>query len=258
VLSVVSRRWLVQALAETGAFAAGIARGEEGLRIAETADHPYSQFSICLGVGSLYVFKGDFQQAIPFLARSLELCQVWNIRQNMLSSALYLGHALALSGQVSAALTLLEQSIEPAELTRHIGRVALSAARLSEIYWRAGRYAEAQALAVQAYAQAHETQEHGSQAWIAQLLGAMHAHGDAPDVEQAAAYYRQAQALAGALGLRPLQAHSHRGLGMLYTKTGQREQARSELTTAIAMYREMEMTFWLPKTEAALAQVEGR
>jgi hypothetical protein len=45
---------------------------------------------------------------------------------------------------------------------------------------------------------------------------------------------------------------------MLYTKTGQREQARSELTTAIAMYREMEMTFWLPKTEAALAQVEGR
>jgi hypothetical protein len=31
------------------------------------------------------------------------------------------------------------------------------------------------------------------------------------------------------------------------------EQARAELSTAIDMYREMVMTFWLPETEAALA-----
>ena len=29
------------------------------------------------------------------------------------------------------------------------------------------------------------------------------------------------------------------------------------LTTAIEMYRNMEMLFWLPETEAALAEVEG-
>ena len=91
VFSVVSRRWLVQALAETGAFAAGIARGEEGIRIAETADHPYSLANICSGVGYLYVCKGDFQQAIPFHARSLELCRVWNLRQNVASFALHFG-----------------------------------------------------------------------------------------------------------------------------------------------------------------------
>ena len=56
----------------------------------------------------------------------------------------------------------------------------------------------------------------------------------------------------------PLQAYCHRGLGTLYAKTGQREQARTELSTAINLYRGMEMTFWLPETEAALAQVEGR
>ena len=39
---------------------------------------------------------------------------------------------------------------------------------------------------------------------------------------------------------------------------GQQEQARAALSTAIEMYRGMEMTFWLPETEAALAQVEGR
>ena len=39
---------------------------------------------------------------------------------------------------------------------------------------------------------------------------------------------------------------------------GQREQARAELSTAIEMYQAMTMTFWLPQTEAVLAQVEGR
>jgi hypothetical protein len=58
--------------------------------------------------------------------------------------------------------------------------------------------------------------------------------------------------------MRPLQAHCHLGLGTLYAKIGQREQARTELSTAIAMYRTMAMTFWLPQAEATLAQVEGR
>src|SRR5712691_10389249 len=68
----------------------------------------------------------------------------------------------------------------------------------------------------------------------------------------------QALALAAELGMRPLQAHCHRGLGTLYLKTGQQEQAHAELSTAIALYRAMDMTFWLPETEADLAQVEGQ
>jgi hypothetical protein len=57
--------------------------------------------------------------------------------------------------------------------------------------------------------------------------------------------------------MRPLQAHCHRGLGTLYATTGQQEQARAELSAAMEMYRDMEMTFWLPETEAALAQVDA-
>ena len=58
--------------------------------------------------------------------------------------------------------------------------------------------------------------------------------------------------------MRPLQVHCHRGLGALYATMGQQEQARAALSTAINLYRAMEMTFWLPEAEAALAQVEGR
>ena len=48
-----------------------------------------------------------------------------------------------------------------------------------------------------------------------------------------------------------------RSLLVCSQKRGQQEQARTALSTAIEMYRAMEMTFWLPQTEAALAQVEG-
>ena len=60
------------------------------------------------------------------------------------------------------------------------------------------------------------------------------------------------------LGMRPLQAHCHRGLGTLYAATGQREQAHTALSTAIALYRAMDMTFWLPQAAAALGRLEGR
>jgi hypothetical protein len=40
--------------------------------------------------------------------------------------------------------------------------------------------------------------------------------------------------------------------------TGQPEQACIALATATDLYRGMEMTFWIPETEAALAQVEGK
>jgi hypothetical protein len=57
--------------------------------------------------------------------------------------------------------------------------------------------------------------------------------------------------------MRPLQAHCHLGLDTLYAETGQREQAHAALSTAIDLYRAMDMTVWLLQTEAALTQVEG-
>jgi Flp pilus assembly protein TadD len=77
-----------------------------------------------------------------------------------------------------------------------------------------------------------------------------------PDAALAEDHYRQALALAEELGMRPLQAHCHRGLGTLYANTGQQEQARTELATASDLYRAMDMIFWLPQAEAALVQVE--
>jgi tetratricopeptide (TPR) repeat protein len=98
----------------------------------------------------------------------------------------------------------------------------------------------------------------GGQAWALRLLGEIHAHRHPPEAELAETSYGEALTLAEALGMRPLQAHCHLGLGTLYAKTGHRERAQAELSIAIELYKAMAMTFWLPQAEAALAQVEGR
>src|SRR5262249_41509624 len=128
---------------------------------------------------------------------------------------------------------------------------------LGEAQMWAGHLEEAQARAERALAHARAHQERGHEAYALCLLGEIAAQREPPEVAQAEAHYQQALALAEALGMRPLQAHCHRGLGLLYAKAGQQEQARAELSAAIALYRAMDMTFWLPQVEAVLAQVEG-
>jgi tetratricopeptide (TPR) repeat protein len=119
-----------------------------------------------------------------------------------------------------------------------------------------GRGEEAWQHARQALDLARHLKERGNEALALYQLGALHAHADLPNAEQAEVHYQQALALAEELGMRPLQAHCHWGLGTLYATIGQQEQARTELSAAIVLYRAMDITFWLPQTEAALAQVE--
>ena len=45
------------------------------------------------------------------------------------------------------------------------------------------------------------------------------------------------------------------GLGKLDRRTGKGEQAREHLATATAMYREMDMRFWLAQAEAAMTEI---
>ncbi|MGQ0579155.1 MAG: tetratricopeptide repeat protein [Betaproteobacteria bacterium] len=84
----------------------------------------------------------------------------------------------------------------------------------------------------------------------------MHAHASA-EVNQSEDAYLQALALATELGMRPLVAHCHLGLGKLYARTAQREEASEHLTKATAMYREMDMRCWLEQAQAALGPSHG-
>jgi tetratricopeptide (TPR) repeat protein len=187
--------------------------------------------------------------------QGLALCRASGNRNTLPGIVAVLGYAYALQGLLAEGCALLEEAISE--------RISTGACRAVPWAWLSegcrleGHGAEALQHARQALDLVQKQKDRGEEVRALHQLGVVHAHTEPSDVVQAEIYYQQALALANALGMRPLQAHCHSGLGMLYTTTGQREQARAELSTAIEMYRTMEMTFWLPQVEAALAQVES-
>jgi tetratricopeptide (TPR) repeat protein len=253
--SLTSRSFLTCSLAECGAFAEGRAAAEEGLQIAEAIDHPWNRVQAYRAMGFRALRQGDLHQAISVLERALALVQEAYLRHQIPMIAALLGAAYVLTGRTADALPLLEQAIEQAVAMGYMLDHALRVAWLSEAYLLAGRLDEAYTQAQYALEFSRAHQERGHEAYALRLLGEFHARHDPPEVELAATHYRQALTLAEELGMRPLQAHCHRGLGTLYSQRGWMEGAHAELTTAMHLYRAMDMTFWLPQTEAALEQV---
>jgi tetratricopeptide (TPR) repeat protein len=227
---------------------------EEGLRIAETVHDPFSQIEACYGVSVVYRRQGDMPRAIPMLERAVGLCQEWHIPLFLPRYTAALGLTYALERRVAAGLALVEQGMEQAVARGRPRGLALVVTWLSEAYLLAGCLEEARQRAEQAVDLARQHQQCGTQAWALWLLGESTARQASPEIEPAADHYHQALALAEELGMRPLVAHCHHGLGRLYSTSGRREQARAALSTAIKMYRAMAMTLWLPQAEEALAR----
>jgi tetratricopeptide (TPR) repeat protein len=250
-----SQAWLARILSALGAFAEGRRHGEEALRCAMLAGHGNPLIIAHAGLGRLYLVQGDLAHAIQVLEQGLVLCRASGNRVSFLPIATDLGYASALQGRLVEGCALLEEAISEGVRTGGLQGQASRAVWLSDVCRLAGRGAEAWQHARQALELARQQKERGNEALALHQLGVVHAHVDPSDVTQAEAYYQQALALADELGMRPLVAHCHHGLGRLYSQTGRGAQARAALTTAIDMYRAMDMTFWLPQAEAALAQV---
>ena len=189
------------------------------------------------------------------LEQGLALCRASGNRAWWQPIAAGLGYASALQGRLAEGRALLEEAIREGVRTGGLQGHARWVAWLSEVCRLEGRYDEAWQHAHQALDLARQLKARGHEALALHQLGAVYAHADPPDAAPAEAHYQQALALAEELGLRPLMAHCHLGLGRLYGQTGRGEQARAALSAAIALYRAMDMTFWLPQAEAALAQV---
>jgi DNA-binding winged helix-turn-helix (wHTH) protein/class 3 adenylate cyclase/tetratricopeptide (TPR) repeat protein len=253
--SVTSRASLAMCLAELGAFAEGQAHGEEALRLAEAAENPYGLAQACAAVGYVYLRQGALPQAICVLERGRAFSEARHLPLITRLCTARLGAAYALAGRTPEALPLLERALEQTMAMKRSLLYPLLAVRLGEGYVLAGRMMDAMPLAQHALEAARTQKQPGYQAYALRLLGEIEAYGEAPDVVLAETSYRQALALAEESSMRPLQAYCYRGLGTLYVKIGQREQARAALASALDLYRAMEMTFWLPEAESALAQV---
>ena len=253
--SAVSGAVLADVRSQLGRFNEAIEHAEAAVRIAEAADHPLTLFPGLFYLGLVHLRRGDLPRATRVLERCLDLCRTWQFVDRTPDAAAALGAAYALAGRADEALPLVAGAVEefrrrqiysrPAFILLFAGRTSLSA----------GRIDEAASHAREALAFARRLGARASEAHALCLAGDVASAGGADDAE---GYYREALMLAGELGMRPLVAHCHLGLGTLSIKTGRQEQARTELSTAMEMYRAMEMAFWLPETEVALAQVDAQ
>jgi tetratricopeptide (TPR) repeat protein len=253
--SVLSRSFVTFSLVDLGEFEEALSIGDEATQIAEEADTAHGQVLVAHGLGLVYLYKGDFDRAIPLLEQTLHRCQVGHIPLGTRLLASTLGYAYALYGQSADAVPLLEQAVQQTEALKVFFRYALWLAWLGEAYLLAERTDAALALAERAVEHASTYKEPGHQAYALRLLGEIAAHGESADVQKAETAYQQALMLATPLGMRPLQAHCHLGLGALYGKVGLLEQARYELAAAIELFGAMDMTFWLRRADALLIEI---
>jgi tetratricopeptide (TPR) repeat protein len=254
--AVVSRVWLAWCHAELGTFTEGRILADEGLQIAETAAHPGSLMVASWGIGLLALRQGNLPLALPRLEQAVSFCQDADLPWWFSWTAPALGAAYTMAGRIADALSLLTQALEQTTTMARVDFQVFCRLVFGEAQLLAGRLAEAHALAEETLALARAHQERGHQAYALRLLGDIAAQRDPPERDNAETYYQQAFTLAEELGMRPLVANCHLGIGKLYLKTGRQEQARAELSAAIEIYHTMHMTFWLTQAEAALAMTD--
>jgi class 3 adenylate cyclase/tetratricopeptide (TPR) repeat protein len=251
-----ARCYLAMTLAERGEFDEGITHGQEGIRLAEAVDHSFSLVVACWGLAYLYGLMGELSPAVRLLERGLTLTRECNLTGVSPRVTGLLGSVYARSQRSAEGLSLLHQALTAMEALGIGAYHSLLVVHLGEACLLADRLEEALAAASRALTLARDRGERGHEAWALRLLGEIASHPGRPDVATAEAHYGAATALAAELGMRPLIAHCHLGLGKVYRRTGPRAKAEEHLTTATTMYREMGMGFWLEKTDAELRGVE--
>jgi len=254
--AVMSRMFWPLALAERGEFQRALAEAQEGVRLAEALDHPYSLICAMRAVGRAHGARGDFGLAIPIAERSLALSRDRNLPQLFPEVADLLGYLYAQSGRVAEGQKLLEESLAALESMAMFQWRSSVLVHLGETCLLASRPEQALALADRGLTLSRERAHRGYEAWTLRLLGEIASHHGRPDVATAEAHFRTAEALASELGMRPLAAHCHVGLGKLYRRTRDPEKVKEHLAVAMGSYRQLGMNFWLEKTSAEMESLE--
>jgi tetratricopeptide (TPR) repeat protein len=241
--SIDSRAYLAISLAELGQFAEALATGKSVLALAEEIDDPIPLLATWRGLGYVHLRRGDAGLAISVLERALKVIHSRRIPLFFTGTAGFLGAALTLAGRAEEALPLLTEA-----LARGQGSRARTLVFLGEAELALGRAEEARRAGEEALDFARAGGLRAFEAYALRLLGEVAARSG-PGVEgDATALFQKLVDLAGQLGMQPLVAHGHLGLGRLGTRP-----RVGDLREAARLFRKMDMPLWHERAEAELA-----
>ena len=244
----------VSSLAQLGRFDEAFRYAVDELRLDEARHHASAVGQAHYTLGILHVLRGAWREARSLIEQGIVVFRTGNVLLNSPGPVALSAWVLAQVGEATDALVRLREGEQLLErqaangVVYQLGRGYHSLGRAALLL---GALEEARILGERAIK--YSPQQPGDAAHAEHLLGDIAAHPDRLDAELATLHYLKALALAEPRGMRPLVAHCHLGLGKLYQRTGQREQAQEHLTTATTMYREMGMTYWLEKAEAEVS-----
>jgi class 3 adenylate cyclase len=246
--AVTARSFLTWVFTDQAEFKKGIAHGQEGVRLAEALDHPYSLAHACWVLAHLRITRGELDHAVDLLERGLALSSKWNLTYFSAANMGMLGYAYALSGRKAEGIVLLEQALSVSQNMQYRVVQPQFLVFLGEAYLLADRLDDALECAGRALISAREGGQRSYEAWALRLLGEVNTRYDPPN--GAEDRYSGALVLAEELGMRPLIAHCHFGLAKMYRRMSMPEREQEHLTVARAMYREMNMASWLRRAAA--------
>jgi class 3 adenylate cyclase/tetratricopeptide (TPR) repeat protein len=250
--AVFARGFLCWALSELGRFKEAEAEARETLELAEAIGHPQTVVAGLLTAGAFHVRRGDVALAVGPFERARELCQRHDIPLWRPVFASFLGYSLALSARFSEAESLLREAIDQASMMRMMVFHSQMIMWLSEARLLTGAVKEAAELADEALRNTRERGEAVLEAWALRLGAEVTTRQEPLDAARAEDLYRDAMERAEALGVRPLTARCHLGLGALYGRTGKAHDARVHLATAARLFSEMQMRLWSDRVDAEL------
>ena len=161
-------------------------------------------------------------------------------------------------GEIDAAISVLERACGLADAGGflHYGTICLM--HLADAYSLTGLPARARESVDRALKLVVDAGFRAREAWALYVRAGILARGSDADPVPVLENYAAALARADELAMRPLVAHCHLGLGSTYTGANDRKKAREHRTTALSMYREMGMQFWMEKAESALKELSAQ
>ena len=248
--SVWDRVWLVMTLAHLGRFSEAAEHEAATIRIAEPTHHAHTIGWAHLASGTLQLVEGDWSSARSPIERAITVFRSGNVVNQLTNAVTSSAWVMAQLGEASEALNRLregEQLLERQAARGYVGHSGWAYCSLGRASVLLGRLDAARRLADRAVESSPCNP--GFKSYALHLLGDIAIHPDRFDAENAEAHYRASLALAEPRGMRPLVAHCHFGLGKLYRRTEKRQQAAQHFNVATALYREMEMTYWLEQAD---------